>query len=125
MKFKNHFNADQFPDKGEVNDQPSKTIPDQTMSIREIVARFQRGLPIDAGKVPIYHGEDIELPDIRKLDLVEIQEMKQQIGEDITNLENQYNELKKPKPTKKPAKTQQDTTETTDTAEDFTTVEPV
>lgn len=63
---------------------PSMTIPDQTMSIKDIMARFTRGLPIEGGKTPIYYGEDNDFPDMSRLDISERQEI----------IENYQNELK-------------------------------
>lgn len=50
--------------------QPSLTQPDQTLSIREILTRFTRGIPME-GKVPIFSDEYTVDP--RRLDLTEIQ----------------------------------------------------
>lgn len=76
MRVKTPYNAHEFAKNHETNTMPSKTIPDQTMSIREIMTRFTRGLPIDGEKVPIYEEEDF-LPDLRGLDLAERQELKE------------------------------------------------
>lgn len=73
---------DQF--KGEKNDLPSQTIPNEAMSIREILVRYARGLPID-GKVPLY-DEANDLPDPRKLDLAEIQELREQYQAEIAEI---------------------------------------
>lgn len=73
MKIKNTLNAKEFQKTGEVNNFPSMTIPDQTMTIKEILDRFTRGLPLDAGKVPIYEGEEFT-PDLRYMDLAEREE---------------------------------------------------
>lgn len=54
MKFKNHYNSK--PDKGEINNKPSLTVPDQTMSVTELLKRYASGMPI-GGKSPLYHGE--------------------------------------------------------------------
>ena len=62
--------------KGQTFTQPSLTVPDQTMSIRTIMERYARGLPIDGQKTPIYDIENLSTGlDPRKLDLVDIQEM--------------------------------------------------
>lgn len=56
--------------------QPSLTVPDQTMTIRTIMERYARGLPIDGQKTPIYDTENLSTGlDPRKLDLVDLQEM--------------------------------------------------
>lgn len=72
-RFKTQYNQDEFPIRGEVNRGVSMTIPDQTMSIKEIMRRYAQGLPVAGEKVPVYDEEN-DLPDPRKMDLVEIQE---------------------------------------------------
>ena len=66
-------------DKGQFFDyenEPSLTIPDQTMSMRTIMERYAKGLPITNVKTPIYDEENVSSGvDLRKLDLVDIQEM--------------------------------------------------
>ena len=39
----------------------SETIPDQTMSIREILERHSKGLPISDSKTPIYDEDETSL----------------------------------------------------------------
>jgi hypothetical protein len=67
---KNQLNAKTFKKIYEQNSLPSMTIPDQSMTVREIMDRFTRGLPLNAGKVPIYEGEEYT-PDITKMDLAD------------------------------------------------------
>lgn len=75
MKFKTPYNA--VPSKGEINSDPSMTVPDQSMSVQEIMRRYASGLPLGGQRVPIYHGEDEFLPDFDKLDLAEQQQYKE------------------------------------------------
>jgi len=77
---------------GEKNNLPSATVPDQTMSLRELISRYARGLPINGVKVPIYdeHPEDDDLPDPRTLDLAEREELALQYAEELANLKEQY-----------------------------------
>ena len=64
------------PSKGQTFTEPSLTIPDQTMSIRTIMERYARGLPFEDRKTPLFDTEDLSTGvDLRKLDLVDIQEM--------------------------------------------------
>lgn len=65
---------------GEVFTKPSQTVPDQTMSVPEILSRYARGLPITMGKVPIYDGEDDPFNGVnpKTLDLSEIHEIRLQ-----------------------------------------------
>lgn len=71
------------PTVGEINDMPSMTVPDQAMSMAEILSRFARGLPIEAGRVPIYDEEN-DLPDIRTLDLVERADLAEQYRNELS-----------------------------------------
>lgn len=70
MKFKTQFNGP-HPPMGEINRLPSATVPDQTMSIKEILDRHSRGLPISAGKVPIFDDSEEYFPDPSKMDLAD------------------------------------------------------
>jgi hypothetical protein len=88
MKFKTPYNAEEFELDNEVNNLPSLTIPDQTMSIREILERFSKGLSIEQGKVPIYEGEEDYLPDLKTLDLVDRAELLEQVRKEKQELEN-------------------------------------
>lgn len=61
---------------------PALTVPDQTLSIREILDRFARGIPMEnVAKIPSYDGEENEFPDIRTLDLAEIQAYAQEAND--------------------------------------------
>lgn len=90
---KTMFNADFFPVQGEVNTKPSLTIPDQTLPIREILARFAKGLPVGV-KTPVYEGEDNDLPDPRTLDLVDIQNMQEAIRDELQAIERKTRQTK-------------------------------
>lgn len=85
MLFRTHYNSIEFEKNYECNHLPSKTIPDQTMSVREIMRRFASGLPLEGAKVPIYEGEDEYMPDLKTMDISEqyalIDEQKQKIAD--------------------------------------------
>lgn len=66
---KNQVNAK--PSKGQEITQPSQTIPDQSLSIVDIMRRSASGLPLVGQKIPIYNGEDVDHPDLTKMDLAE------------------------------------------------------
>jgi len=87
MKVKNSLNYKEFERNDEVNTLPSLTIPDQNMSIRQIIDNYTRGLPVNAF-TPIYDGEDYDLPDPRTLDLVERQEMAERIKEEVASIKS-------------------------------------
>lgn len=78
-RFKTNYNEDFFPDQGEVNTEPSKTVPDMSLSISELLNRVQRGIPVTGNENPAYDEEDPDdsfytIPDFDKLDLAEKEE---------------------------------------------------
>jgi hypothetical protein len=78
MIVKNSLNANEFEKNYQVFTQPSQTIPDQTMSMRTILERYARGLPV-GGNDDIYYDEEDTMPDYRTLDLTEIQELQNEV----------------------------------------------
>lgn len=97
MKVKNMFSSDLFEKNYETNDLPSLTIPDQTMTIREILTRFSRGLPIEQ-KIPIYNESDSDeyFPDPRYMDLAERQELSEIFREELQQFKESYKTEQKP-----------------------------
>ena len=87
-RIKTTMNSHEFINKNEWNYKPSLTIPDQTMSIREILERHSRGLPIEGWREPIWDGEDNDLPDYRTLDLSERQELASLYKQELQNIQN-------------------------------------
>lgn len=86
MKIKNSLNANQFEKRYKKFTMPSLTVPDQSMSIRTILERYSRGLPV-GGRLDIYYDEEDTLPDIKTLDLADRQELAE-------TYENEINEIK-------------------------------
>jgi len=91
-KVRNLFNA--VPDPGEVNTLPSLTIPDQAMSIQEILRRYTSGLPIGGSRSPIF-DEDNDLPELSKMDLADRQTAIERYASELKDLTT-----KPPKPPK-------------------------
>lgn len=102
MKFKTPYNAKEFPKKGEVNNMPSETLPEQSMTISEIYNRYARGLPLES-KVPIYQGEEQEFPDLQHLDLAEREEIILQHKQELEEIKQRQ---KKAEQRKKSERTQ-------------------
>ncbi|WNK13924.1 MAG: hypothetical protein [Microvirus sp.] len=96
MLIKTQYNRELHPCNYEINEEPSSTIPDQTLSIRTILERYTRGQSVDGMKTPIYQqGEDYsDLPDPKTLDLSERQEIAQLYRSELNELKK--NILKKP-----------------------------
>lgn len=104
---KNTLNYDYQKQKGEVNPFPSLTVPDQALSIKEILRRFAAGIPMDAGKMPIFQQdqEDEEgMPDFRHMDLVDRQEAAIQYAEELAEIEQRIKASKAAKAPLKRAK---------------------
>ncbi|QGF19333.1 hypothetical protein [Antarctic microvirus COCH21_V_SP_16] len=87
-QFKNSTNARQWEKTPEENNSPSLTIPDQTMSINEIVRRFASGLPLGGNRVPEYDGEDDVLDGInpKTLDMSELHEIRMEFANELKAL---------------------------------------
>lgn len=87
MKIKNSLNANDFPKSYKTFTMPSLTVPDQTMSIRTILERYSRGLPI-GGRLDEYYDEEDTLPDPRTLDLVDRQELAEEYKNEINEIKS-------------------------------------
>lgn len=90
--FKHHYNS--IPSKGEFNRQPSMTVPNQSMSVAEMIDRHNAGLPIQGSANPMYYGE-IDFPDFSKMDLIDLQEFKEATQMRIQELRQKRQELKR------------------------------
>lgn len=56
-------------DSGEKYQLPSRTVPDQSMSVTEIMQRFASGLPVDGARVAMFEEE--QMPNVAAMDLSE------------------------------------------------------
>lgn len=95
------FNFDPLQDRKSNNGMPSLTTPDMSMSMDEILRRYKQGLSLTQHP-SMYGGYELdeELPDLRKMDLAEIQEMREQndevlrqIREEMVTKEKQKKQL--------------------------------
>lgn len=99
-KIKNSNNAKEFPTQKEDYFSPSLTVPDESLSIRQIMQRYARGLPLNT-KVPQYYGEDTDgIYDLRKLDLSEQAEYLENAEQELNSLTTKINANKTRKPSK-------------------------
>lgn len=102
LKIKTPYNAKEFPVKGESSKLPSMTVPDQSMSVQEILRRYASGLSPLGERVPVYDGDE-EVPDLKKMDLAEIEQLKKDTSDYIANVGSEIrNKVKKPKFKQKP-----------------------
>ena len=91
-KIRNMLNYKQSENNYFKSMQPSCTIPDQTMSLKTLLERNSRGLPI-IGNVnePMYHGEDTPI-NPKTLDLTEVHELANLNAQLIKNLKGELTE---------------------------------
>jgi hypothetical protein len=87
MIVKNSINANTFEKKYKIFTQPSKTVPDQSMSIKTILERYSRGLPV-GGRLDEYYDEDDTLPNPLTLDLAERQELAELYTNEINEIKS-------------------------------------
>lgn len=80
------FNAKEYND-NEVFTEPSQTVPDQALTIREILKRYASGQPLGGGREPIYEGEEGDGIDPRTLDLAERQELEIAARQELAEIE--------------------------------------
>lgn len=94
--WKTQYNS--LPEEGEVNVLPSETVPDETMSIGEILKRFSTGnMPDVSQRQPEYYGDEFDIPNLATLDISERQQWANQIKatiEESRNRDRKIRELK-------------------------------
>lgn len=93
-------NAKYRPKSYQTFTEPSLAVPDQSLTIKEILNRYTKGLPVEGYKNPTYN-EESEGIRAKGLDLVDQQELKMSTAEKIEHLTT---EVKKAKAKKKPVK---------------------
>lgn len=80
MRFRTQFSEVPNPvDLSEFNDEPSMTVPDQAMSIQEIMHRHVRGLPVPKNSKMFYGGDKLYPPvhAMSHMDITDAQRMLQ------------------------------------------------
>jgi len=87
MKVKNSINANSFEKNYKKFTQPSLTVPDQSMSIKTILERYARGLPV-GGRLDEYYDEEDDLPNPLTLDLAERQELEELYKFELNEINN-------------------------------------
>lgn len=86
------------PDKHRVFETASKTVPGQTMSLREILDRYARGMkPVGNPNPPQFYDEDIPPVNIGTLDLTERAELREQLSQQIEAIKQTARDKAKPK----------------------------
>lgn len=68
------------------------TIPDQVEGVNEMLQRFRRGEV--SAKRSVYNNDN-ELPDLRKMDLVDVDDLKRDLTKTITDEKNKQKQIRK------------------------------
>ena len=87
--------------KGQENNQESKTVPDQSMTLRELLIRYAKGLPLEGAKTPIWEGEEGFDVDPEKLDLADREELAEKAREELKAINERVKEEVEKKKSKK------------------------
>lgn len=87
--------------KGQGNFGESKTVPDQSMTLRELLIRYAKGLPLEGAKTPIWEGEEGFDVDPEKLDLAEREELAEKAREELKAINERVKEEVEKKKAKK------------------------
>lgn len=76
----------------EINTEPSQTQPDEVLSIKEMLERHVRGLPVH-GNEGVYLPEEIGyVPDLRSLDLTELEEYRDHYQSESKRIQKETDE---------------------------------
>ena len=76
------FTFDATVDRGdEKNELPSRTTPNQTLGLRDLLRRFSRGQAV-ATFDPVY-DDDPDMPDVSKLSPIELAELRKDVADEI------------------------------------------
>lgn len=98
MKINTPFNRKEHGERGETTNKPSMTIPDQTMSIPELMRRYANGQTLGGSKVPVYDGDEDILNGVnwQSLDLSEKAAYMKEFANELKDHKKQINASKQP-----------------------------
>lgn len=101
--FRNNRNNKELHAPGEKNTMPSMTLPDQGMTLRQMVNRYAQGIMPTNMRTPLYSGDEVpqfldqmDLTDRQRL----LEETKDRVNELQAELREQYNDSQKKKQAK-------------------------
>ncbi|MDV3947038.1 hypothetical protein CMT75_00690 [Elizabethkingia anophelis] len=95
----------------------SETVPDQSLTVREILDKFANGTLDEIGNDRFYNDDvdGYDMPDLRGLDITELQQMKRDAQMDIDEIQamiDMHEDIQTPPPTKRKAKSDPSPTDT-------------
>lgn len=117
MKFRHQFQKDYLGvyamNKGEINDMEPLVVPDDSLSLRQLMINHTRGIPSPGGsyREGIYTGDTLVPTETRQIDRAEAIKRVLVKGEDLTEqVQEEQEELKKQKRNEKKSKEAQKST---------------
>lgn len=89
-----------IPKTGVIATNPSLTVPDQSLSLRELLVNYTRGndLP-NSNKQQAFFDENEFIPDLKRMDLVDIQELMEENAQNASQLQQTIKQLQTPSKT--------------------------
>lgn len=76
--------------KGQHNSQPSLTVPDQSLTVVQILKQHTKGITFPNGKMELWEGDEELMPDLVGLDLSEIQDLREMAAQRIADIRERY-----------------------------------
>lgn len=97
---KHNWNSDEFPKQYEVNTMPSRTVPDEAFTIRELLEKFlssgKLDLPETLGNFTALDDQDFEvLPIPGTMDFVDQANLVRDLQQEIRDAQTAWEEQKK------------------------------
>lgn len=90
------YNREEHPYTGQNFTQKSQTVPNQALSMRELLTKYAHGQPLTGGKfIPEYGGEEMDGINMRTLDLTELQELAEKSTETINKFKKEQQNAEK------------------------------
>lgn len=82
---------------GQVFTEPTMTVPNQSMTVREIMLKHTMGETFEVShNTPVYNGEKT-LPDLSALSPVELMQYRESMQEEVIRLQSEYDEVNRKK----------------------------
>lgn len=76
----------------------SLTVPDQSLTLRELLVNYTRGQDLPYGKQqPAFFDEDVTIPDLKKMDLVDLQELAEGNAHKASELQKNLDSINRQK----------------------------
>lgn len=95
IEFQNNYNY--VEEKGEVNNEPSMTVQEDSFTIQQLMERHLAGMPLEGKTTMDFESEDeddLDLESFNRMDLTEKDEVIRNIKKDISEKQEYLEELK-------------------------------